>query len=453
MARAMPGSKPPAPRRARRVVGFGVVAWFAMMLSPGSMPAQEAPGFHDITSGGLPGPDVTGGTFFPQRPRNFTPVTAARIEFVGTCVVQHLDVRAIVSPIDRSPVSTVAQATVRDVLTGAAEPDGLAAVLAGGGATTPANDLADALFELARWTTASRVAEAVTRFNELIDASSDAFLADPPDELLVVHAVLAMLGLEQDCVPLPRISVCVMTPDFMASDVEFFVHPVTGDTLTTGGPYRVVYGPDRPQYAASHDWFMQGAPIVFGGTEFVPFGEPRRVAGSQVIRAGMYSGVVVFADAGASAPYGEVLVPVGPGCEFQPYVPRAQVEQPIAICVVTPDGALGTVQAVFRPAVGDTLVAGRPFEEVHHPGEPQYGAGHEWFVQDAPIAVGGREFVKFGVARVLDAGALRPTGTFDGVPIFVDAQSGGTFTEVFVPVAPGCAFQPYLAREEIRIRG
>ena len=40
-----------------------------------------------------------------------------------------------------------------------------------------------------------------------------------------------------------------------------------------------------------------------------------------------------------------------------------------------------------------------------------------------------------------------------GVPVYAERGASEPASRIFVPVGPGCEFQPYLARESIRIRG
>src|SRR5690606_14627890 len=141
-----------------------------------------------------------------------------------------------------------------------------------------------------------------------------------------------------------------------------------------------------PQYAAGRDWFTSNQPITFQNREFLQYGESRVFAPRELNRAGEYDGVTIFTAAGAVAPVAEIYLPAGPACDFQPYAPRSALERQIDVCVVDAAGVLGTASAVFRPLSGDTLIAGLPFGQVHHAGMPQYAAGHDWFIGDAPIA-------------------------------------------------------------------
>jgi hypothetical protein len=121
--------------------------------------------------------------------------------------------------------------------------------------------------------------------------------------------------------------------------------------------------------------------------------------------------------------------------------------------VVTPEGQLQNVTATFRPATNDTVIDGRPFREVHSPQQPQYAAGQTWFVQDAPIRVMNREYVKFGVTRLFEAGQLTRAATYQGVPVFTEAGAATPPQVIYVPVRPGCEMQPYQLRTAIRPRG
>ncbi len=133
-------------------------------------------------------------------------------------------------------------------------------------------------------------------------------------------------------------------------------------------------------------------------------------------------------------------------------------ERAITVCVV--DGTqLREVQATFFPETGDTLVmvAGEqvPFAQAY-PTDEQYAAGQQWFVQDLPITFQDRRYVKFGLPRVVSPDQLTYIGMHEGVTVWGEAgvdEPGDAPEVIYIPVRPGCEFQPYQAEEEIRVRG
>jgi hypothetical protein len=113
----------------------------------------------------------------------------------------------------------------------------------------------------------------------------------------------------------------------------------------------------------------------------------------------------------------------------------------IDVCVVE-NGVPRNVQAQYTSATGDTTVAGRPFAQAYPATAPSYASGASWYIQGDQITLDGRRFVKFGLPRVLGVNDVTRTGEYQGVPVF--AQAGMARPDVvYVPVRPGCEFQPY----------
>ena len=55
----------------------------------------------------------------------------------------------------------------------------------------------------------------------------------------------------------------------------------------------------------------------------------------------------------------------------------------------------------------------------------------------------GRIYVKYGRPWVLGVNEVTRTADFRGVPVFAEAGAGAKIEVVYVPVRPGCEFQPY----------
>lgn len=121
----------------------------------------------------------------------------------------------------------------------------------------------------------------------------------------------------------------------------------------------------------------------------------------------------------------------------------------INVCVVE-NGMPQNVQAQYASATGDTTVAGRPFGQAYPATAPSYAASAPWYVQGEAITSGGRRYVKFGVPRVLGVNEVARTGEYQGVLLF--AEPGTAAPDVlYVPVRPGCEFQPY--QTEVKVGG
>ena len=116
-------------------------------------------------------------------------------------------------------------------------------------------------------------------------------------------------------------------------------------------------------------------------------------------------------------------------------------------------GQLRTVTATFNPATGDTMVTGQRFGTAHPATAPTYAAGAGWFVQGDQMAFNNREWVRFGVTRVIQPGQLQRVGEVQGTSVFAETGATAPYQVVYVPVRPGCEFQPYQPRAALRPRG
>jgi hypothetical protein len=62
-----------------------------------------------------------------------------------------------------------------------------------------------------------------------------------------------------------------------------------------------------------------------------------------------------------------------------------------------------------------------------------------------------RRYVKYGLPRVLGVNEVTRVGEFQGVPIFAEAGRTAPYEVIYVPVRPGCEFQPY--QTEVKVGG
>ncbi|HYW12922.1 MAG TPA: hypothetical protein VE871_13270 [Longimicrobium sp.] len=119
------------------------------------------------------------------------------------------------------------------------------------------------------------------------------------------------------------ISVCVVQ-NGMPGTIQAQYDPATRDTTVNGRPFGQAHMAGAAPYASGAAWYIQNEQITVQGRRFVKFGMPRVLGVNDVVRAGEYQGIPVFAEAGAAR--SEVLyVPVRPGCEFQPYQTEVKV--------------------------------------------------------------------------------------------------------------------------------
>jgi hypothetical protein len=148
-----------------------------------------------------------------------------------------------------------------------------------------------------------------------------------------------------------------------------------------------------------------------------------------------------------------VAPPVAPApAPAPPPAPPAPVERAIRVCVVE-GTALTEVDAVV--VEGDTLVTAtrRPFAQAYPAVAPAYASGEAWYINNEPVRLLDREYVKFGVPRVISPNQLSRVGEFQGVGIFAESGASTPQQVLYVPLRPGCEFQPYQLREQIRVRG
>jgi len=134
-----------------------------------------------------------------------------------------------------------------------------------------------------------------------------------------------------------------------------------------------------------------------------------------------------------------------------PAPPPPPAMRDISVCVVTNTG-LQTVTATFNPANNDTTVAGGTRFSTQYPATaPTYAAGATWFINTDAIRLNNSEFVKFGVSRLIsNAGQLQRVGEFQGTPIFAEMGATRPYQVLYVPLRPGCEFQPYSPRPRVR---
>jgi hypothetical protein len=147
----------------------------------------------------------------------------------------------------------------------------------------------------------------------------------------------------------------------------------------------------------------------------------------------------------------EPAVPVAPAAPPPPPVanPALTPRPDILVCVVQ-DGELRMVPVQYDTRTGDTLVDGRPFSTVY-PDTLGYAAGAAWYASGEPMVLDRNRFVKYGLPRViLPHELLTRAGEYRGVPLFVEREKvvaetvhGQTSDIRYVPVRPGCEFQPY----------
>ncbi len=96
----------------------------------------------------------------------------------------------------------------------------------------------------------------------------------------------------------------------------------------------------------------------------------------------------------------------------------------------------------------------RPFSMVYPATGPQYAAGATWFINNESVEVMDVTYEKFGLPRVISPTDVSRVGEYEGVGIYAETGVEGAPEIVYVPVRPGCEFQPYQQEAEIgEVRG
>jgi hypothetical protein len=134
--------------------------------------------------------------------------------------------------------------------------------------------------------------------------------------------------------------------------------------------------------------------------------------------------------------------PPPPAAVPPPPPPPTVVATTINVCVVE-NGMLRNVQAQYTSTTGDTTVAGQAFRTAYPSTTPPYAAGATWFIANEPVTFQNRRFVKFGLPRILGVTEVARAGEVNGVPVFAETGMTTRPDVIYIPVRPGCEFQPY----------
>jgi hypothetical protein len=173
--------------------------------------------------------------------------------------------------------------------------------------------------------------------------------------------------------------------------------------------------------------------------------EPRFEGGPVAIDYNYSTGNILMARFGISyrpAPRGMTTM----SAYTAPPAPVSAAPVAIRYCIVR-DGQLAEVDAVYDAEFADTLVDGRPLAMAYPADALPYAAGTPWYINHEPLLLANRRFIKYGLPRRLSARELQPAGQFNGVPVFVEAGTRGSADVYYVPVRPGCEFQPYQSQD------
>ncbi|HZG44099.1 MAG TPA: hypothetical protein VEY93_14220 [Longimicrobium sp.] len=93
----------------------------------------------------------------------------------------------------------------------------------------------------------------------------------------------------------------------------------SGDTLVEERPLYDVFPNSTPPYAAQADWLNAREPILFQDRAYYWNGRRVVLSPDELRAVGEFRGIPLFAEVDEAAGLSIMFVPVGRGCEFQPY--------------------------------------------------------------------------------------------------------------------------------------
>jgi hypothetical protein len=124
-------------------------------------------------------------------------------------------------------------------------------------------------------------------------------------------------------------------------------------------------------------------------------------------------------------------------------------ETPLCVVDLTATRGLRMVTAYAAANGGLFLLEGNRYQPLgrRYPEsrEGGYAGAEDWFRKGEPIRQYGERYLKHGPNRVVPAAALTLGAPHQGVPVFLDRNDLESPAVLYIPVRPGCVFQPYAA--------
>jgi hypothetical protein len=154
-----------------------------------------------------------------------------------------------------------------------------------------------------------------------------------------------------------------------------------------------------------------------------------------------------------AAPFGAALLTLA-GCASLP-VPR--VLRPVfggparytdtRICIVDRSAPTGLREAVVQKDEKRGTLYLNEGGDLHRLSATRargYAKNERWFSRKSPIRQYARRYLPYGPRRVVPVSALTRGADHEGVPVFLDRRDVKQPDALYVPVEPGCVFQPYV---------
>lgn len=118
----------------------------------------------------------------------------------------------------------------------------------------------------------------------------------------------------------------------------------------------------------------------------------------------------------------------------------------INVCIIHND-RLTTVYADYDQSTGEKTIEidgkRKLFTDVYPETGYGYAATTSWYINNDPITVEGKQYVKYGLPRILGTMEVSAYSKVKDVTVFAEAGSKGTPEVIYIPVRSGCEFQPY----------
>lgn len=126
-------------------------------------------------------------------------------------------------------------------------------------------------------------------------------------------------------------------------------------------------------------------------------------------------------------------------------IPSISIDTYHAQYCVLRNGRLESVELqIFSATSGDSTYQGNPIARAF-PIDSTYALNASWYTGHEPLSLPADRYIKYGLPRVLEPTDVIPVADFRGVTVFAEPMANRERPEVvYLPVRPGCEFQPYV---------
>jgi hypothetical protein len=123
----------------------------------------------------------------------------------------------------------------------------------------------------------------------------------------------------------------------------------------------------------------------------------------------------------------------------------AQNIRKIRECLINEKGVLTEANVDYNTTTGEkTLTYNGKVVAFETLGESKaYAQLTPWFKNNEQITYKGKKFVKYGLPRVLGVTEIELSDKYKDVGVYIERGYAGKVEVIYIPVRPGCEFQPY----------